>query len=333
MKDDVTAGRHPRANFDGRAFQNQFPEAQQDNSFFHLLKWLTSGQSKPWARFVDDNLVPDLSGVSRSGSAKITFVNHATAFIQTADLSVVTDPVFSRRVSPFRWMGPQRRRHPGIALDRLPRVDAVVVSHNHYDHMDLQSLAAIQLKHAPQFIVPLGNRRHLSRIRGAKIIELDWWQQASIGNSVITLVPMQHWSLRGLSRRRAALWGGFVFQSSGLKILFSGDSGYNLHFKAIRENFGPLDVSLIPIGAYEPRWFMKKFHMNPPDAVKAHLDLKSALSVAMHFGTFKLSDEGMDDPVDELKRALLDEMIEPSKFHIPKNGETILFEKPEAAGR
>jgi L-ascorbate metabolism protein UlaG (beta-lactamase superfamily) len=316
-----------RANFDGRKFRNEHLGDDQDNGLFGLIKWQLSGGSKPWARFLDDNLTADFSAMADASAATVSFINHATTLIRTADVTVITDPVFSERASPLRWLGPRRRRKAGALIEETPKVDVVVLSHNHYDHMDIASLSAIQSIHRPLFAVPLGNKRHLRKIGNAEIVELDWWESATVNDSRITLVPMQHWSLRGLGRRREALWGGFVIESGGLKILFSGDTGYNSHFKTIRQEFGSFDISLLPIGAYEPRWFMQKFHMNPGEAVSAHLDLESALSIAIHFGTFKLSNEGMDDPVIELQKALTDRSVSESAFRIPKNGETIRYRK------
>jgi L-ascorbate metabolism protein UlaG (beta-lactamase superfamily) len=316
-----------RSNFDGAKFRNEHLGDDQDNGFLKLLKWQFAGGSKPWPKSVADNAIADLRAVTEPRAANVSFINHATSLIRTPDLTLITDPVFSERVSPLRWLGPRRRRAAGAAFAETPKIDAVLLSHNHYDHMDIASLAEVQERDRPLFVVPLGNRKYLRKIGSAHIVELDWWESLPVNGSTITLVPMQHWSLRGTGRRRDALWGGYVIESNELKILFSGDTGYNSHFRSIREKFGAFDASLLPIGAYEPRWFMQKFHMNPGEAVQAHLDLQSSLSIAIHFGTFKLSDEGMDDPLIALQKALSDLSVPANRFITPKNGETIFVRK------
>jgi L-ascorbate metabolism protein UlaG (beta-lactamase superfamily) len=175
-------------------------------------------------------------------------------------------------------------------------VDYVVISHNHYDHLDIQSLVGVQKKFDPVFLVPIGNSEVLKENGITKVMELDWWES----HGPIELVPAQHWSARGVFDRNRALWGGYVFRLNGKRVFFAGDTGYGPHFSKIRERIGMMDVAILPIGAYEPRDFMKNQHMNPEDAVLAHLDLGAKRSFGIHFETFQLTDEGFEEPRDQL---------------------------------
>jgi L-ascorbate metabolism protein UlaG (beta-lactamase superfamily) len=202
----------------------------------------------------------------------------------------------------------------------------VFVSHNHYDHLDVATIKRLAKKHAPLFITPLGNKKLLQTAGAKKVIELDWWQSTRLpSGEVFLLTQVHHWSARTMFDRNKALWGGLVIEASGLKIYFGGDSGYGPHYKETRRRYGAMDLSLLPIGAYEPRWFMKDQHMNPAEAVQAHLDLGSRFSVGMHFGTFQLTDEAVESPAIELQEALIQANLKPSVFTAPKNGETELY--------
>jgi L-ascorbate metabolism protein UlaG (beta-lactamase superfamily) len=307
----------------GKLFQNVLPQANEPKGLSAILKWRWTSRRALWPEFVDDNFTPDFETPLTYGQAALTYINHACDVIQFSDLSLITDPVFSQRTSPVKFAGPKRHRAPGATISQLPKLDVVLVSHNHYDHLDRESLLALEAQRHPLFIAPLGNRAYLTRLGLKNVVELDWWQTIEYGKAKVTLVPTQHWSARGISDRYETLWGGFVIEHSGLKIFFAGDSGYCEHFKEIHAKFGPMDLSILPIGAYEPRWFMKWHHMNPADAVQAHRDLQSQFSVATHFGTFQLTDEGIDEPVLELKRALAVAGVAPDKFVERKNGQTI----------
>ncbi len=287
-----------------------------------LIRWKKDGTPKPWPSGYVKNLgIPQISPPSDQ-SLLITYIGHATLLLQSKDETVITDPQFSRRASPTQLAGPSRSRLPGLSIEELPKIDKVLISHNHYDHMDLPSLKSLQKAFNPLFIMPLGNSKYLKKAGISPTIELDWWQKLEN----ITLVPAQHWSQRGLRDRNEALWGGFVCELSNKKVFFAGDTGYGPHFNYIFNNLGPMDVSLLPIGAYEPRWFMKDQHMNPSDAVKAHLDLKSKQSIAMHFETFRLTDEGFFDPRTTLKQELLSASINLPSFYIPETGATLQVE-------
>lgn len=314
-------------HFDGEKFYN-IDKVNTNKSFFDLIKWMTSQKSVDWPKWVNDNATPNLASEPLpKNEVRITSINHATHLIQIRDLNILTDPVFSKRVSPFSWIGPKRHRAPGLTIEELPRIDFILISHNHYDHTDIKALSKLIKKDDPIFLVPLGNSELIEDLGSTHIIELDWWQSYDLPRNLgeIFLTPAQHWSNRGIFDRNKALWGGFVIQVDNLKTYFAGDTGYGRHFKLIKEKFGSMDVSIIPIGAYEPRWFMKEQHVNPEEAVQAHIDLNSKQSIGTHFGTFQLTDEGINDPVIKLAEALKSKSLDSRRFLAPKNGETIIF--------
>ena len=234
----------------------------------------------------------------------VSYIGHATFLIQANGTSILTDPVYADRASPVQFAGPRRVRAPGIRFDDLPTISIVLLSHNHYDHCDLRTLRALKDRFDPAFVTPLGNGRLLRSAGIEKVEELDWWDAATTTRVPIHLIPAQHFSARGPLDRNRALWGGFVLELAGKRICFAGDSGYGPHFAEIGRRLGPFDLTLLPIGAYEPRWFMKDIHMNPEEAVQAHLDLGSRHSIAMHYGVFQLTPEAIDEPPARLAAAL-----------------------------
>jgi len=311
-------------HFDGREFHNLDRSKNIKKTFGEVLRWrlATRGRAR-WPDRVENVHVPDLPRSLSAGEVAVTGINHATDLIQLDGLNVLTDPVYSERVSPVSWLGPRRVRPPGVAFDALPRVDVVLISHNHYDHMDLPTLARLGKRGRPRFLVPLGNARTL-RSAGVEAVELDWWQSADLGDgTTATLVPVQHWSGRGLFDRRRALWGGFVLRRGKTSVFFAGDTGWGEHFRLIRERLGAPDVALLPIGAYEPRWFMRDQHVDPDEAARAHLELGAGLSLGMHFGTFPLTDEGIDDPPAALAAARRARGIADAAFPALHNGLTV----------
>lgn len=262
----------------------------------------------------------------KSNELILTFVNHSTFLLQTEELTLLTDPIYSERASPVPFAGPRRMRKPGIPFEALPTVDVVLVSHNHYDHMDLPTLRRLEHQHRPAFVTTLGNRQRLVQAGLSRVEELDWWQGLSINSKLtITSTPAEHFSGRTLSDRNRALWGGFFLAFPRLRVLFAADSAYGPHFAMIRERLGRPNLALLPIGAYEPRWFMHNVHMNPNDAVKAHLDLAAARSVGMHFGTFHLSDEAFERPLTDLQASLLSHGVNPETFITLTAGESKPF--------
>lgn len=312
-------------HFDGKKFF--YKGAPPQKSFFDLLKWQMTGEKVKWPEWLSDNEQPNLQTLVESDAVWITHINHASHLIQLNNLNILTDPIFSERASPYDWVGPKRIRSPGVQIDELPKIDVVIVSHNHYDHMDLKSIAELEKRFKPLFIVPLGNASHIKNSGAKNVHELDWWESKKVGvnQDEIFLTPVHHWSARGLFDQNESLWGGYVIQSSNLKLFFGGDSAYGPFFKEIYNRFGAMDVSIIPIGAYEPQWFMKDQHLNPEEAVQVHLDLKSRLSIGTHFGTFPLTDEGYDQPVIDLQAALLKLNISKLNFVTTKNGGTVYF--------
>lgn len=314
-------------HFDGNKFFN--PRISGDKSLGDLLRWITSGQRTKWPSWVENKGQPNLSIPLQSDQAAVTFINQSSFLIQFRGCNLLTDPVFSQRASPVSWAGPKRVRAPGITLTDLPVIQVALVSHNHYDHMDMPTLKILAEKFDPIFITPLGNGRSLRRNGIKRVVELDWWQSHQVNEETrVTATPAQHFSSRSLFDRDRALWAGFVIEHGRTKIYFAGDSGYEKHFKEIPRRLGPIDLAMLPIGAYEPRWFMQPVHMNPEEAVQAHLDVASRQSLAMHFGTFHLTNEGIDEPVKALRESLQSKHVDPEKFKVLEFGETMILDRP-----
>jgi L-ascorbate metabolism protein UlaG (beta-lactamase superfamily) len=253
---------------------------------------------------------PSLDGEA----AIVTFIGHSTFLIQTAAGNILTDPIFSERASPLSMLGPRRVRQPAIPFDDLPSISTVLLSHNHYDHCDLRTLGMLAERFDPLVVTPLENGALVRSSGIRRVEELDWWQEAKYSTVGITLTPAQHFSARSPLDRNRALWGGFMIAVNGARIFFAGDTAYAGLFREVRLRLGPIDLALLPIGAYEPRWFMQSVHMNPAEAVQAHLDLEASESVGMHFGTFQLTTEGVDEPLRALDEACRAKNIPRSRF-------------------
>jgi L-ascorbate metabolism protein UlaG (beta-lactamase superfamily) len=276
---------------------------------------------EPWPNRIDDPVFPPPGRVADDRIAA-TFIGHSTFLLQIGGIRVLTDPIWSQRCSPVFFAGPRRARPPGQHLKALPGVDLLLVTHNHYDHMDLPTLRRVRARWAPRVATGLGNAHHLAKADIRSAVELDWWDGIDLAGARVTYVPAQHFSSRGLYDRNKSLWGGFVVEAAGAVVYFAGDSGYCPHFAEIGRRFPRIDLALLPIGAYEPRWFMRQQHINPEEAVRAHLDLGARRSLGMHFGTFQLTDEAIDAPVMALREARLQAGLSQDEFDVLGFGET-----------
>jgi L-ascorbate metabolism protein UlaG (beta-lactamase superfamily) len=310
----------PSGNFDGIEFRN--PTGGAGKSFADFWRWQRTRRPARWPRWIENGALPDLPAALPPDAIALTFVNHITFLVQFMGLNVLTDPVYSERVSPFQGLGPRRVRAPGLAFEALPRIDLVLLSHNHYDHLDLGTLRRLAQTHAPRVVTGLGNAPFLRDHGIPDVVELDWWQSTREHGAAVTFTPAQHWSGRGLRGRNRTLWGGFVLGHGRMQVYFAGDTGRGAHFEDIYRRHGAVDLALLPIGAYEPRWFMREQHMDPDDAVRAHLALGARISVATHFGCFQLTDEAIDAPVRELEQARARHAVDADRFQVLEVGET-----------
>lgn len=246
------------------------------------------------------------------------WIGHATYLLNNGDLTILTDPIFSQRASPVSWAGPERMALPAIPLADLPVIDVVLVSHNHYDHLDIPSLIALQTSNPKAlFLVPLGDRRLLSAAGITHVEEYAWWQSRQVKRTVFTFTPAYHWSARGLLDRNRSLWGGWYMDTPQRSLYHAGDTGYSSDFSEIRKRLGAPDYAFIPIGAYAPRWFMRASHVDPAEALQIAEDVGARQSLAMHWGTFILTDEPVAQPQKRLKQALRASQHESDFFITP----------------
>jgi L-ascorbate metabolism protein UlaG (beta-lactamase superfamily) len=326
-------------HFDGNVFFNPgFPpgtspqglEPKRGGSRW-IWRWLFGNDWPEWPEM--NNFIPGPPPAARvpQGALHITPIGHATFLIQMDGLNILTDPMWSDRCSPVSWAGPRRHTRPGIRFDDLPPIDVVLVSHNHYDHLDLPTLKRLAKRGTPRAIVTLGN---LDLVRGAGIPAvdaLDWWQEVRLSSDVtVTLVPAQHFSSRTFWDRNETLWGGFVVSGPSGNVYYAGDTGYGPHFREIARRFSPIRVALLPISPFRPQQSKEpprerypSVHMGPAEAVQAHEDLGAQISVAAHFQVFQLGPDGFDDAVNELASALKERDLQPEAFVAPTAGRTI----------
>lgn len=305
-------------------FYNQY--TNKTKGFWEVIKWKWSTNPAQWPDWVDLEHEPDLSAVTERDEVKVSFIGHSSFLLQFKELNILTDPVWSYRVSPVSWAGPARHHKPGIDLERLPKIDVIIISHNHYDHMDLETLKSLEKAHSPLIIAPKGDKDLLTSQGLKNVVELDWWEKTPAKNFQFTYLPAQHFSGRGLFDRFESLWGSFAISTStGKNVFFGGDTGYSKHFLDIQSRIPHMDLAFIPIGAYAPRWFMKPMHMNPEEAVKAHFDLKAKQSIGIHFGTFQLTDEAIDEPVKELEIHKKKQGLTDKNFTSLSPGESRIF--------
>lgn len=294
----------PSDHFDGVRFFNP-GHPNTDRGFRDILRWKLKERAAQWPRSVPvRQTIPD----AHNAGLRATVVGHASVLIQAGGLNVLTDPVWSERASPLPFVGPRRVWAPGIAFEALPRIDAVLLSHNHYDHLDVPTLRRLNVQHRPLIVAALGNDTILRRaIPDVRVATGDWWERIAIGKGgEVTIVPAYHWSARTGRDRRMALWCGFMLSTAAGRVHFAGDTGYGdgRIFREVRRRIGRPDLALIPIGSYAPRWFMSTQHTDPNEAVQILEELEAARAVGIHWGVFQLTDERRDEPPELLLEAL-----------------------------
>ncbi len=334
-------------------FQNNYTTAT-DKSRSELIRWTwearKAGLPKP-PQTPTPEVKADLAFVRANIGAKqvpaATWIGHATMLVQMGGLNFITDPHLTERASPVSFAGPKRAQPPGISLADLPRIDVVLLSHNHYDHLDEKTVSVLnkQAGGAPLFVVPLGVKAWMADVGITNVRELDWWDSFTVPSAngtaplEIHFTPVQHWSARGIGDRRATLWGGFAVFASDFHVYFSGDTGYSKDFLDTQAKFaarqtpalgGGFDLALIAVGAYEPRWFMKEQHVNPEEAVQIYQDLRAKTAVGVHWGSFNLTDESLDQPPKDLAAARSAKGLAEAAFGVMAIGETRRYPKRPA---
>lgn len=309
-------------------FRNNHPHAE--HGLVALLRWQWERWQRRWTRRATapvPALAPNDPGYLKANDrdTTVTWIGHSTLLLQVAGINLVTDPHLTDRASPLSWVGPKRNVPPGLGLGELPCLDLVLLSHNHYDHLDLPTLRWLgqqPCERQPQAVVPLGLKAFLAEQGLRKVVELDWWEHVCFRDAVIHAVPAQHFSARTPFDRNQTLWAGYVVEHPVCRFFFAGDTGYCADFQIIGQKLGPMDLAAIPIGAYEPRWFMHALHVTPEEAVKIHQDVRSRRSVGIHWGTFELTDEPLDEPPKRLRAALARAGISAEEFFVMQHGET-----------
>jgi L-ascorbate metabolism protein UlaG (beta-lactamase superfamily) len=314
----------PARRIKGR-FVNASGHAQA--GFLPVLKWFATRQPGTWPKHILNGTpaAPLLRG--HAESIRVTVIGHATVLIQVGGMNILTDPVWAKWAGPLPGFGVKRARPPAIAFDDLPAIDVVLLSHSHYDHLDRAALTALERRDRPLVVTGLKVGRVVPH---DNVFELDWWQRHALGNGIAaTYVPAEHFSARGPFDRNVTLWGGFVLETPAGTIYFAGDTGDGAHIAAIRERFGPKTLSLLPIGAYVPAWFMAPIHMNPHEAVAASEILQSRVTLPIHYGTFPLADDSYHEPLrvlDEALNARRQAGVE-IDFRVPEFGEAVVISR------
>ncbi len=314
-------------HFNGKTF---FSRGHIDRTLLDILRWRLTSRGSRWPERVP--IAPQTPlHTPREDEIVATWLGHATWLLQTTQGNILIDPVFSERASPVQWAGPRRAHEPPMALEALPPIHAVLLSHDHYDHCDAVALRRLAAVHSPVFVAPLRHRDLLAATGAQQIVELDWWDSHALSpNLAIALTPTRHWSNRFGTPRNHRLWGGFFLTigsaATTKRVWFVGDSGYDAAtFGEIAHRCGTPDLALIPIGAYEPRWFMEPYHMNPAEAVATHRQIGARRSVAMHWGTFQLTDESREAPVQSLAAARVEAGITEDEFLVLAPGASLLM--------
>ena len=304
-------------------FKNNYLESI-DKPFSKLLKWRWNRVAPEPIAFPMAENDPEFLKNNRS-EPTLTWIGHSTLLLQFEGLNILTDPHLTRRASPVSFAGPERYMKPGISIEDLPHIDLIVISHNHYDHLDRLTLEKIHQKQKdqpPRIFVPLNQKEWFDDLEIPNVIEMDWWEEQEYLEWKIHAVPVQHWSGRKLWDRNQVLWAGWVLEHPKFRFFFAGDTGYSKDFIDLGKKFKSFDLAAIPIGAYSPRWFMKQAHVNPEEAVKIHQDIDSRYSVAIHWGTFAMADEPVDEPPKLLEDALAQKGISNEHFFVMQHGET-----------
>jgi L-ascorbate metabolism protein UlaG (beta-lactamase superfamily) len=308
-------------HFDGKKFFN--PNGMNAKEFQDVIKWQSKKREKGvWQSTTDfqhgEKPTPSVS----AGNLRVTYIGHSTVLLQLDGVNILTDPVWYERCSPVQWAGPHRMIPAGIRLEDLPKIDIILQSHNHWDHLDSINLPKIWQRDKPRVYTALGVSQFLNQLGISNTHDMDWWDEAVFNDQIkITCVPAQHFSGRGIADRNATLWAGFVVSSrTNGNIYFAGDSGYGEFFKQIGEKFGTMRLTLIPIGAFKPQWFMGPIHCSPEEAVQIHLDVKAERSLAIHHSTFPLADDGQTEPLDLLQVAKREMGVPDETFFVLKEG-------------
>jgi N-acyl-phosphatidylethanolamine-hydrolysing phospholipase D len=308
-------------------FRNPYVERKKTSPFaYWRMRWFGDVEfpDPAEAKGKIPVVAADLERIQHPPAApQATWIGHATVLIQYRGINILTDPIFSQRASPTSFIGPKRLTPPALTTEQLPRIDFVVISHNHYDHLDRPSVRA--LGDGPRWLVPLGLKAWFAKagIDPARVEEFDWWQERRFGGLTVTATPLQHWSARSPWDRYETLWAGWALQIGDFSAWFVGDTGYNEHqFREIGERLGPFDLALLPIGAYAPRWFMQEVHINPEEAVHIHRDVRARHSIGIQWGAFILTAEPVDEPPRALAAAREKHGIAESEFETLKVGET-----------
>ncbi|HEX4895801.1 MAG TPA: MBL fold metallo-hydrolase [Solimonas sp.] len=303
-----------------RRYRNRY--TQDAHGGLDALRWLPGYLLRPWKRVDFPVRRPDPALLARP-EPRLTWIGHSSFLLRFAGRSLVTDPHLSQRASPFSFAGPARLTPPALEHADLPPLDLALISHDHYDHLDETTVCRLAREHPRlQFVVPSGLKAWFARRGITRVTELGWWESAEVAGLTVHAVPVQHFSGRGPHDRNRTLWCGFMVEGGGQRLFFAGDSGYSKDFQDIAERFAPVDLALLPIGAYDPRWFMQHMHMNPEEAVQIHRELRCRRSVAMHWGTFRLTEEPLDEPPQRLRAALAAAGLPAESFWVLEHGES-----------
>jgi L-ascorbate metabolism protein UlaG (beta-lactamase superfamily) len=310
-------------HFDGLRFFD--PKLHPQRGLLDFWRWQLTRNQGYWPEQAPSSFADKPPRRVDGSTIRVSFVGHASVLLQAGGLNILIDPVWSERASPFSFVGPRRVNAPGITFDDLPPIDAALVSHGHYDHLDTATLSALATPHRTRVIAPLGNDLAIRSADPSVSVEtFDWGGEVSLSRDVrVTLSPMRHWSARGVTDRNKSLWASFVIDTPSGRIYHVGDSAYGdgFYFRAAREQLGPFKLAILPIGAYEPRWFMQEYHMNPAEAVQAFRDSGAEYALAHHYGTFQMADDGYETPAFALDAALKTAGIPAERFRKLKPGE------------